>query len=973
MAGQDLTPIYQAAGQEWNVDPLLLQAVAGQESGGTANPDLALSPKGAQGRMQIMPATGQAMGMTDPSDPVQSIYAGAKYLSQQIDKYGTPELGLAAYNAGPGRVDNYLAGKAALPAETVAYVPGIARRYQALAGNQQQPAPDAGSTSTVSSLDDTATANLDTRMAQLRAGSDGQSVSAPIATPSQPSAIPAASGGGVDWFSQARAAALAATGGTSPTSAQPASTPSQAPAGGQAGVAAPGAPADYFAQMKAAAQAAAGAPPAPGGAVTPVSMPGATTPPPSAAQPATGPQAGTGFLGGVENLAEGAGHAALQASHGLYSAIDAGNRALPVPGQTLGGLIDPSKAIPNLNAENAQYAASGVGNTLAGGAGNIVGQTALTLPALGGLGGVATAAGRGIAAGADAVSPALGSAARSVGNLLMGTSSTPSNMLTQAVVRPASLAANGAAQGAVANVLTGDPTNTIGQNLLMGAGTGAVLGPVAAAAGAAGQGVWNALRGAWQPLTTAGRNAIADTVLAKAAQGGPLTADTTTLVPGSLPTLAQATANPGLAGVERAVASVRPNQFTARATSNNDARATQVENITRTPADIATAEASRDATAVPAITGSIANATGPADASPVVSTIDQILASPAGQRDAVTSALGNIRSKLVTPIPFSDRVGTALDAVNQAAASNPGDVGLWGAQQALAAARTSGAQEASTLARLQGTTTSDPAAQAVIDQAAKTLGTSQAVQADPAQLYGIRKAINDSLSPLAANAGSDAQLAANELQQVKTALDNSIEGAAPGFKQGIADYAASSRPIDAMQYLQSKGYTAADGTVTLAKVKGVLDDIAKQTALPGARNAKSVPQTTVDSLQGLYADLLRQNNSRLGMQPGSNTFQNLAVNSAMQGMGAPAAFGAKLLGGVPFVGNTLTGSIGRMYQSQNEPILEAVVNRLMDPNAAAGVLKKAGQIAAARAAGPSGANPLLTVPAVGLTNRLLGY
>lgn len=128
----DLTPTYQAAGQEWNVDPALLQAIAGQETGGSPSPNTAVSPKGAVGRMQIMPGTGQDMGVTDPTDPTQSIYAGAKYLSQMLDRYKSPDLAVAAYNAGPQRVDDYLAGRGALPNETLAYVPGVTARYQAI-------------------------------------------------------------------------------------------------------------------------------------------------------------------------------------------------------------------------------------------------------------------------------------------------------------------------------------------------------------------------------------------------------------------------------------------------------------------------------------------------------------------------------------------------------------------------------------------------------------------------------------------------------------------------------------------------------------------------------------------------------------------------------------------------------------------------------------------------------------------------
>ena len=974
----DLGPVFQAAGQEWDVDPALLQSLAGQETGGLANPDGAVSPKGAQGRMQIMPATAGGLGVTNPNDPVQSIYGAAKYMSQLLDRYQATadpvSTAVAAYNAGPGRVDDVLSGKAVLPAETVAYVPGVASRYQSLTGGANAQSSAAPAPSPARSTDNTATAALDTRMAQLRAGG-GQPIPAPTTPPPAANANPAP--GPVDYFSQAKAAALAATGGSGsaavPTAMPPASTPSQTPAGGQAGVAAPGGPVDYFSVAKAAAQAATAAPATPSGAATPISAPGSAQPSLNPAQTPAGPQAGTGIMGGIENLAEGAGHAVLGASHGLYSVLNRVEQMAP----GLNGLdravgINPPAALANLDAENQQYQQSGVGSTPAGEAGNIAGQTVLTLPVLGGLGGLATAAGRGIAAGADAISPALGSAARGVGNMLMGTASTPGNAITNAVVRPASLAANGAVQGAVANTLTGDLNNTVGQNLLMGAGAGAAFGPAAAAIGAGARGTWNALTGTFAPFYAAGRDAIADNVLAHIAADGPTVADTTTYVPGVTRTLAQATANPGLAGAERAVAAIRPNQFAAQAADNNDARTALVDNLRGTPTDIQTAQATRDATAVPAITGPIANATAPADASPVVNTIDQILASPAGQRDAVASALANIRSKLVTPIPFPNRVATALDAVNQAAASNPGDVGLWGAQQALAAAQNGGAQQASTLARLQGTTTSNPAAQAVIDQAANTIGTAQAVQSDPAQLYGIRKAINDSLSPLAANAGSDAQLAASELQQVKAALDNSIEGAAPGFKKGLAEYADSSRPIDAMQYIQSKGFTSADGTVTMAKVKGVIDDLTKQQALPGPRDAKSVPQSTMDSLQGLYADLLLQNNSRLGLQPGSNTFQNLAVNSTLANYGAPLAHAAAAVSHIPLIGNALMGTIGRAYEAQNGPVLDAVVNRLLNPDAGASVLSRAQEIAAARAAGPSGVSPLLTVPAIGLTNKLLG-
>ena len=121
-------PIFEAAAREWNVDPRLLRAVATQESGGNPN---ARSRAGAVGVMQIMPGTAKDLGVTDLTNAEQSIYGGAKYLSQMLDRYKQPELALAAYNAGPGRVDAFLKG-GALPDETLKYVPAVKAHYERL-------------------------------------------------------------------------------------------------------------------------------------------------------------------------------------------------------------------------------------------------------------------------------------------------------------------------------------------------------------------------------------------------------------------------------------------------------------------------------------------------------------------------------------------------------------------------------------------------------------------------------------------------------------------------------------------------------------------------------------------------------------------------------------------------------------------------------------------------------------------------
>lgn len=103
----------------------LLKAVAVAES--RMNP-LAVSPAGAQGLMQLIPATARKMGVADPFDPEQSITGGAGYLADQVARFGDYTLALAAYNAGPGAVDRH--GGIPPYRETRTYVDRVMGLYQ---------------------------------------------------------------------------------------------------------------------------------------------------------------------------------------------------------------------------------------------------------------------------------------------------------------------------------------------------------------------------------------------------------------------------------------------------------------------------------------------------------------------------------------------------------------------------------------------------------------------------------------------------------------------------------------------------------------------------------------------------------------------------------------------------------------------------------------------------------------------------
>jgi soluble lytic murein transglycosylase-like protein len=97
--------IISEAADAYKVDPDLIRAVMRAES--AFNP-MVVSPAGAQGLMQLMPALAEELGVTDPFDPRQNIMAGAKYLRWLLDlNRGSIPLTLAGYNAGPTIVSKY--------------------------------------------------------------------------------------------------------------------------------------------------------------------------------------------------------------------------------------------------------------------------------------------------------------------------------------------------------------------------------------------------------------------------------------------------------------------------------------------------------------------------------------------------------------------------------------------------------------------------------------------------------------------------------------------------------------------------------------------------------------------------------------------------------------------------------------------------------------------------------------------------
>ncbi|MGX5637609.1 lytic transglycosylase domain-containing protein [Brevundimonas diminuta ATCC 11568] len=119
-------PIAEAA-IAYGLDEKLLHALVVVESAYVSS---ACSPAGACGLAQLMPATARELGVADRFDPIASVRGGARYLADQIARFGDLRLALAAYNAGPGRVAR-LGRIPAIP-ETQAYVVAVIDCYLAL-------------------------------------------------------------------------------------------------------------------------------------------------------------------------------------------------------------------------------------------------------------------------------------------------------------------------------------------------------------------------------------------------------------------------------------------------------------------------------------------------------------------------------------------------------------------------------------------------------------------------------------------------------------------------------------------------------------------------------------------------------------------------------------------------------------------------------------------------------------------------
>lgn len=245
-----------------------------------------------------------------------------------------------------------------------------------------------------------------------------------------------------------------------------------------------------------------------------------------------------------------------------------------------------------------------------------------------------TAAGAGLGGALGAAGP--------VGEFLAGESG--------GVLALPSSAASGALQGGLAAGLTsGTNDEALGPQLLNGAEFGGGLGFGGRALRSGGNMLLSAPRDFLAPFSASGREGMVNRNLL-AMTGGPISGDFTEYVPGSRPTLAQATQNPNLATAERTLRSSNPlatAAFDQKANASAAAREAYVDNLTGAPSDLQGLIAQREAQTAPLREAAFARK-APTNSQGVVDQIDGLLGTPEGQEPQARQALEALRGKLVS-------------------------------------------------------------------------------------------------------------------------------------------------------------------------------------------------------------------------------------------------------------------------------------------------------------------------------------
>jgi hypothetical protein len=433
------------------------------------------------------------------------------------------------------------------------------------------------------------------------------------------------------------------------------------------------------------------------------------------------------------------------------------------------------------------------------------------------------------------------------------------------------------------------PVNPDSQNFaedkLRQMGIGALLGGAtpAAIAGAAGAGryVGNALGSIARPFTQGGRQQIAQNIVAQAARGGPTNLDLSQIVPGSTPTLAEATGNPGIATLQRTIRDIIPNPFVAQEQQNAAARLSQLQNALGTPQELEAAQAASRQIAGD-LGGAVAtNGVGP---SPV---LNSILSRPAMAPIVKDAEKAAINSTGTNPFQAArDALSAQRVAQFQSIAGSPQALeAAKDARETLANALYSQAnaerftpdstlnallnrpsmQQAVARAQKLASETGQPLKIGVDLPSQTTPSTILNAQGQPAfsvttpaqqssfsgrALNYIKMGLDDLISS-GSQTGGIIGHEKSALNSTKGDLLNWMDSQSPIYQQARQTYAQMSEPINSMETLQGLNLTDASGAIVPSKLDSAIKGIQSAQAERGINAAKSVTAQQLNSLSAL--------------------------------------------------------------------------------------------------------------------------
>lgn len=375
------------------------------------------------------------------------------------------------------------------------------------------------------------------------------------------------------------------------------------------------------------------------------------------------------------------------------------------------------------------------------------------------------------------------------------------------------------------------------------------------------------------PYTQKGQDRIVGNILNRFAEGMPARVDARELVPGSVPTLAEATGNAGLAGLQRTARAVDPNRFVPREQANATARSAALDGIAGDSAAIEAAAAAREATSNP----------------------------------------------LYTAAFTADNMRRSLTREAQQARAPFAGVGLSGAADDLA---TPGLRE---LAQR-------PMFKQAVEDARRLAANKGVALGDPLQslegLHYIKLALDDALNPEAKS--KMGKHASSAVMSMRDKLADELAEVSPLYGNARQRYSELSQPINEMEALQALRVTDAQGNITLSKVQNAIRSLEGKRAGPRANDAKSITDENLQKLFAIRDDLLRQARLGLGRPAESATFQNIATNNALSTM-LPGKLGDFMTGKF----GTAIGQVGQLAYSQPNAIIRGkLLDSILDPTRA---------------------------------------